>query len=682
MVSQGDNNEGYNSIEIEDSNSRLVTSVRGMIDAVPPISPDCCINRAPQGVRQLNEKAYAPQRVSIGPLHHGKENLLPMEEQKLRYLSAFLDRNKLSLEDCIRFVSGLEQRVRDCYLESVNLGSDEFVKMILVNSSFIIEVIWRTYYQMPENNMDYLSNRISRVDVVQRDMILLENQIPHFAIADLFNLAFPHHPKTERSGPSVIVEDDEDMEHEDSSDKEDENFVNEEVIHDLNENDNANENKGDIDMASQGAKSEDYSSIEIENSDSRLVTSVRGMIDALSPISPDHCIYRAPQSVRQLNEKFYTPQKVSIGPLHHGKENLLPMEEQKLRYLSTFLDRTELSLEDCISFVRGLEQRVRNCYVESVSLSSDEFVKMIIVDSSFVIEVIWRYNFLMQQNETDYLSKPISLVDVVRRDMILLENQIPLFVIEGLFNLALPHLPKTGELSFVQLSINYYFRSASQQNHIPQTSSNSEVKHFVDLLRLCHLPSTLRSLPPNGVEFATIPTARDLQEVGLSIRKGSCSNKLDIQYAEGVLTIPQFGVNDDSEFELRNLIAFEICHCLSDSYIIDYVVFMDSLMDTTQDVDILVQDKIFESLLFDRASVATLFHNLTLGVMWFASNYYYSGLCQKVNAYCKVPWNKWKAIMKHDYFSTPWRIVSIVAAVILLVLTLIQAVCSVISILQ
>ncbi|KAG5549958.1 hypothetical protein RHGRI_015049 [Rhododendron griersonianum] len=54
---------------------------------------------------------------------------------------------------------------------------------------------------------------------------------------------------TESSGPSVIVEDDEDMEHEDSSDKEDENFVNEEVIHDLNENDNANvsnENRNDL----------------------------------------------------------------------------------------------------------------------------------------------------------------------------------------------------------------------------------------------------------------------------------------------------------------------------------------------------------------------------------------------------------------------------------------------------
>ncbi|KAF7151011.1 hypothetical protein RHSIM_Rhsim02G0196800 [Rhododendron simsii] len=400
------------------------------------------------------------------------------------------------------------------------------------------------------------------------------------------------------------------------------------------------------------------------------------MIDALPPISPDHCIYRAPHCVHQLNEGAYTPQTVSIGPLHHGKEKLLGMEEQKLRYLSAFLGRYKLSLEDCISFVRGLEQRVRDCYSESINLSSDKFVTIILVDSIFIILVILWYNYFMEPNETDSgLQIPDSLVDGVRRDMILLENQIPYFVIEGLFNLAFPFYRENSEVFFVQLSIRY-FGSVSLFDHIPQTISESEVKHFVDLLRLCHLPSALRILPQNWVKFVTIPTARDLQEVGVSIRKGESNNVFDIQYAKGVLKIPQVGIQDDSEIILRNLIAFEMCHCPSDSYIIDYVVFMDSLMDTPQDVDILVQDEIFENFLLDRGSVATLFHNLTSGVFWSAGNYYYHGLCQEINEYCKVPCNKWKAILKRDHFSTPWRIVAIVAAVILLVLTSIQTVCS------
>ncbi|KAG5562784.1 hypothetical protein RHGRI_005492 [Rhododendron griersonianum] len=539
MASKGAKNKDYSSIEIQNSNNRLVTSVRGMIDALPPISLDHYIYRALQCVRQLNEKAYTPRQVLIGPLHHGKENLLPMEEQKLRYLSSFLDRTKLSLEDCIRFVRGLEQRVRECYVESINLSSDEFVKTILIDSSFVVEVIWRTNFLMKEDQTDYLSKPISLVDVVRRDMILLENQIPHFVIASLFNLA-PHHPKTSELSfvglsiryfgyvsllnhiPQTVSESE--VKHFvdllrlchlpstlRSLPQNGVEFVTILTARDLQQvglSIKKGRIKEDIDKASQGAKSKDYSSIEIQNSNSRLVTSVRGMIDALPPISLDHYIYRAPQCVCQLNEKAYTSRQVLIGPLHHGKENLLPMEDQKLRYLSSFLDRTKLSLEDCIRFVRGLEQRVRDYYVESINLSSDEFVKTILVNSSFVIEVIWRTNFLMKENKTDYLSKPISLVDVVRRDMILLENQIPHFVIASLFNLA-PHHPKTSELFFVGLSIRY-FGYVSLLNLIPHTILESEVKHFVDLLRLCHLPSTLRSLPQNGIEFVTIPTARDL----------------------------------------------------------------------------------------------------------------------------------------------------------------------------
>ncbi|KAH7841288.1 hypothetical protein Vadar_027945 [Vaccinium darrowii] len=435
-------------------------------------------------------------------------------------------------------------------------------------------------------------------------------------------------------------------------------------------------------MASQqGGEGEECTSIEIDESNSPLVTSITEMIAVLPPISPDICIYRAPQGVRKVNEKAYTPQKVSIGPLHHGKENLLPMEEQKLRYLSAFLDRTKLSLEVCTSFIRGLEKRVRNCYVEGVNFCSDELVKMILVDSSFIIEVIWRYKFLTRENKTDYLSKPITVVDVVREDMILLENQIPYFVLEGLFNLAFPS--NSGDSSFVSLSV-YYFASISLLNvsDIPNHISNSQVKHFVDLLRLCHLPSTLRPQPPSEVSFVTIPTARDLREAGLSFRKGSSNNILDIEYAKGVLKIPRFDIQDSSEIVFRNLIAFEMCHYHSDSYIIDYVVFMDTLTDTVQDVDILVDNGIFENSLMDRASVTTFFHNLTSEVLLSSHHFYYNRACQHVNAYCKVPWHKWKAIMKHDYFSTPWRIISIVAAIVLLVLTFIQTICSLIPIFQ
>jgi len=43
------------------------------------------------------------------------------------------------------------------------------------------------------------------------------------------------------------------------------------------------------------------------------------------------------------------------------------------------------------------------------------------------------------------------------------------------------------------------------------------------------------------------------------------------------------------------------------------------------------------------------------------------------------PWNKWKAMLRRDYFGSPWITMSIIAAVVLLGLTAIQTIATVYS---
>jgi len=52
---------------------------------------------------------------------------------------------------------------------------------------------------------------------------------------------------------------------------------------------------------------------------------MREELEILHPLLDDFCIYRVPMRFRVLNEKAYTPQVVSIGPLHHGREELKAM---------------------------------------------------------------------------------------------------------------------------------------------------------------------------------------------------------------------------------------------------------------------------------------------------------------------------------------------------------------------
>ncbi|XP_059640519.1 UPF0481 protein At3g47200-like [Cornus florida] len=440
--------------------------------------------------------------------------------------------------------------------------------------------------------------------------------------------------------------------------------------------------------ASHEIEREDYVStgdIYIDDDpDIPLFNSIREMIDDLPPISNDCCIFRVPKRIRETNEKAYTPQVVSIGPLHHGEEHLQEMERHKPRYLQSFLNHTDrVNLESCIRVVKEWEERSRSYYEESSELDSDEFVKMILLDSSFIIEVMWRFLFNHTPGESmDYLDRQIRINDLCN-DVILIENQLPFFVLEGLFNLAFPAISVSTqpEYSFLMLSI-IYFAFFGIVRDIKQSFSSREVKHFVDLLRLCHLPSSLRSAPSNSVNYVPIRNARTLRDAGIKFKKGPSNCLLDIRHVMTRLEIPQLILSNWTEPLLRNLTVLEQFYYPYDSYFIDYIHFMDSLIDTAKDADILIQSGIFENYIGDSTTVAALFNNFPNEVSLWGPNYYFCGISEKLNQYCSDRSNKWKMTFKRDYFSTPWRSASTSAAVILIGLTIIQTICSILSSMQ
>lgn len=86
--------------------------------------------------------------------------------------------------------------------------------------------------------------------------------------------------------------------------------------------------------------------------------------------------------------------------------------------------------------MRTWEVKARDCYAKTIDLSSDEFVKMLAVDGGFVVELILKSYFHQFMDTRDHILYRPRMIDDVARDMILLENQIPLFVLEGLLSLV------------------------------------------------------------------------------------------------------------------------------------------------------------------------------------------------------------------------------------------------------
>ncbi|KAA8525409.1 hypothetical protein F0562_007264 [Nyssa sinensis] len=391
--------------------------------------------------------------------------------------------------------------------------------------------------------------------------------------------------------------------------------------------------------------------------------------------SSKHCIYRVPMKLRKLNKEDYTPRLVSIGPFHHGSGGLQSMKKHKLFYFKKLIQRgNNRNLEDYVGLMKKLEEKTRHCYADTIRLNSDKFVAMILVDAGFIIELLLRFYYwdleVKDDLEEPLLHKPSLIIDL-QHDLTLLENQLPFFVLEEFFNLTFVPFPENLP-PLLRLTLIFF------KNYYNQVMVPKNVRHFTDLIRTLHLPTTSR-LPAAGEEFIFLPSATGLHESGVKFKVSSGKCLLDIQFSKGILEIPCFNLHGGTIPFIRNLVALELCHHPQDCYIVDYFIFMRCLIRTPKDVDLLVQNRILANGLGDSGAAAAFFNNLCRHIIFSGSNFYFSSHCKALNAYHKVPWHKWKVIFKRDYCSTPWRTASTTAAVIFLLFTSIQTICSVLS---
>ena len=83
--------EANTSNENENQNERLVNDLEIMIElSEPPLQIEYRIKKVPVHLRKLNEQAFTPKIISIGPFHHSDVKLQTMEKHKIRYLQNFI----------------------------------------------------------------------------------------------------------------------------------------------------------------------------------------------------------------------------------------------------------------------------------------------------------------------------------------------------------------------------------------------------------------------------------------------------------------------------------------------------------------------------------------------------------------------------------------------------------------
>ncbi|GFQ02215.1 upf0481 protein at3g47200 [Phtheirospermum japonicum] len=306
----------------------------------------------------------------------------------------------------------------------------------------------------------------------------------------------------------------------------------------------------------------------------------------------------------------------------------------------------------------------------------------------------------------------------VCRDLMLIENQLPYFILRELYDLNNNYNKVVEEdddencsnepfsnlamLVFSDMFPKLCPASIFNSKAIEEEEKRGGIKHLLHLVHILCRPNAIKSLEGNYNSMSAIDEVmepmrcvKELEEAGITFEKigkvyaGIDSldadsivdnvSLFDIKFNNGLMEIPSFKVEDSTDSFLRNLIAYEQHSCeVRPKYFTDYAVFMDQLINTYEDVNVLRRNGIIVNLLGDDGQVTTLFNKLGDGVITSNSNFVYLGTCNKVNQHCGKIWNVVMAKLRHDYFNSPWATVSTIAAVVLLILTIIQTIASVV----
>ncbi|XP_044981907.1 UPF0481 protein At3g47200-like [Hordeum vulgare subsp. vulgare] len=404
-----------------------------------------------------------------------------------------------------------------------------------------------------------------------------------------------------------------------------------------------------------------------------------------------------PVAVRLGGPKIYRRRAIQ------DKESLLKMEGYKWSCVRQLISRhkslleparTLVLLDGCLTSMKRLMPRIRASYSQP-AIQENKVAEMMLLDGSFILHRLLKYARLAKKEEAGGSSDQFDKEDdedwtqvygrcfvwqFVTRDLLLLENQIPFFVVRELFQ-QLGNGDEPEEL-LVTGSLRL-FRSLRPQMLHRSPIACDDVHHLLHLFYLSiglspsdrrkHSSRRGRRSDELLSEFPQwIPCAKELEEAGVRFRKRKdATSFMDVRFARGVLEIPQLELNDSSESLFRNLIAFEQTYPDTPRDVSTYAVFMDCLITSAEDMRILDLHGVLVSHLNSRRVAWRFFSDVVGQVHWSADNYLL-GLMDAVNRYRSLRRHKWRAALVRNYFSNPWVTMSVLAALLLLAFSVVQ----------
>uniref|UniRef100_A0ACD5TZS1 Uncharacterized protein n=1 Tax=Avena sativa TaxID=4498 RepID=A0ACD5TZS1_AVESA len=455
-----------------------------------------------------------------------------------------------------------------------------------------------------------------------------------------------------------------------------------------------------------------------------------------------HYIYRVPEWMKTADPSAYSPRLVSLGPFHHGRGVLRPMEEHKRRAMLHLVNRrSKKALQEVVAAVAEVAEPLMEAYKGLREEKSwrgekhkDRFVAMMVMDGCFLVEaMLWEKQDYAADDPVFSDHGELYVWPGIRQDIMLLENQLPLLLIKTILAVLYPtkykkhrainklildllnrrphkkytnNQPGLHPLGILHSSFTYTLSTAVANNtkrggqpitRLFSWLNSRNPWHQEDRTRsredntscaekMCEAESTDDDEDDddddkdddndNDDNDNNTTSAQKMREAGIDFEKSATDSFLDIHYDEqrGVLRMPRLRFYGHTQVMLLNFMAFERLHSVAGNVVTAYVYFMDDIIDTAKDVELLKSKEIIDHEMGSDKELAMRFNDILSCNTIIDDSSKLGEVRQKVYAHCKKPWNKWRASLIENHFSNPWVIISLVIAAILLVATLLQTV--------
>ncbi|KAK7364203.1 hypothetical protein VNO80_12699 [Phaseolus coccineus] len=234
------------------------------------------------------------------------------------------------------------------------------------------------------------------------------------------------------------------------------------------------------------------------------------------------CIYQVPKSLSCAKPEAFAPQLIAIGPYNHFSPQLYPMERFKIFAAKRVLDHfNKLDLKQLVEKLHNTAPFIRACYHKYLDLKEDTLLYTMALDGLFLLDFFHNYlneeasgSFMTGLEDQVQISGVKLTKDAIIRDMIMVESQIPTYILMRILVLESSKPDDSVREYLGSMLLSFCGKhSPLMLTHTP-TCSDAVSKHYHVLDLMYHLVVSYQE----KVETLT------LESEGLCKTYSNCSN--------------------------------------------------------------------------------------------------------------------------------------------------------------